>query len=139
MFTSSNPVRRARVPDVRRQRRRHHRLPGVPVRAERHQPRQARAEAQVGLLDVRPGRQRVHLPAGDARDRDRECPPGLRLGFELLKVFFFLGNLQDGWVGDEDAGGREHTGEADGQDLPPDGSQQGRQAEPGGVHRGRQE
>lgn len=119
MFTSSNPVRRARVPDVRRQRRRHHRLPGVPVRAERHQSRQARAEAQVGLLDVRPGRQRVHLPAGDARDRDR--------------------NLQDGWVGDEDAGGREHTGEADGQDLPPDGPQQGRQAEPGGVHRGRQE
>ena len=33
--------------------------------------REARAEAQVGLLDVRLGRQRLHLAPGDARDRLR--------------------------------------------------------------------
>lgn len=63
----------------------------------------------------------------------------IEVRFRVIEGLLFLGNLQDGWVGDEDAGGREHTGEADGQDLPPDGPQQGRQAEPGGVHRGRQE
>lgn len=48
------------------------------------------------------------------------------------------GDLQDGWVSDEDARGREHTGEADGQDFPADGPEQGRQIEPRGVYRGRQ-
>lgn len=49
-----------------------------------------------------------------------------------------IGDLQDGRLGDEDAGGREHAGEADGQDIPADGPEQGRQIESGGVYRGRQ-
>lgn len=48
------------------------------------------------------------------------------------------GDLQDGRLGDEDARGREHAGEADGQDFPADGPEQGRQIEPRGVYRGRQ-
>ena len=66
-------VRRARVPHVRRQRRRHDRLPGVPVRALGDVTRPTRAEAQVGLLHVRPGRQRLHQPARDAGDRHGEA------------------------------------------------------------------
>lgn len=48
------------------------------------------------------------------------------------------GDLQDGRFGDEDARGREHTREADGQDFPADGPEQGWQIEPRGVYRGRQ-
>lgn len=36
--------------------------------AERDVTRQAGTETQVGILHVRPRWQRVHLPAGDARD-----------------------------------------------------------------------
>lgn len=42
-------VRAARFPHLRQERRRHHRLPGVHLRAVGHLPRQLRAEAQLGL------------------------------------------------------------------------------------------
>lgn len=53
--------------------------------------------------------------------------------------FRVSGDLQDGWVRDEDARRRVDPGEADRQDFPPDGPEQGRETVPGGVHRGRQE
>ncbi|XP_045404989.1 hippocalcin-like protein 1 isoform X1 [Lemur catta] len=112
-------VRRARLPHLRHQRRRHHRLPGVHHRAERDLAGQAGAEAQVGLQHVRPGRQRLHQPQRDAGDR--------------------AGHLQNGVLGDENARGRVHSGEANGQDLQADGHQQRWQTVPGRIHQRCQE
>ena len=39
-----------------------------------------------------------------------------------------------GGLGDEDARGRVHPGEEDGQDLPPDGQEYGRKTLPRGIH-----
>lgn len=120
------------------------------MRAERYVARQTRAKVEMGLFDVRFRWQRVHFASGDARNCD-----GM---FILLHYFFFsflrvvvlrccfvcllvyvyrvAGNLQNGRLGDENAGGREHPREANGQNFPPDGPQQGRQTQFGGVHRG---
>ena len=73
-------IRRARVPHLRRQRRRHDRLPGVHHRAERDVARQAGAEAQVGVQHVRPGWERIHQQGGDAGDCAGEGV-GLERGF----------------------------------------------------------
>ena len=62
-------VRRARVPDVRRQRRRYHRFSGVSLRPVGDIARQTGTEAQMGLLHVRPGRQRIHFATGNAGNR----------------------------------------------------------------------
>lgn len=59
-------IRRARFPHIWRQRRRHHRFPGVLVRSLGHIQGQTRTETQVGLLHVRSRRQWLHIQAGDA-------------------------------------------------------------------------
>lgn len=110
------------------------------MRAECDIARQAGAEAEMGFLHVRSGWQRVHFAPGNAGNCDGNfASTMLMLATMLIVPFPRAGYLQNGWLGDEDAGGREHAREADGQDLPPDGPQQGRQTESGGVHRGGQE
>jgi len=62
-------VRRARLPHLRRQRRRDDRLQGVHHRPERDVSRSAGPEAEVGVQYVRPGWQWIHQQGGDAGDR----------------------------------------------------------------------
>lgn len=61
-------VRPARLPNLRQERRRHHRLPRVHLRPVHHLAGQLRAEAQLGLQHVRPGRRRQDHAGGDAGD-----------------------------------------------------------------------
>ena len=61
-------VRPARLQDLRQERRRHHRLQRVHLRPVHHITRQLRAETQLGLQHVRPGRRRQDHTGGDAGD-----------------------------------------------------------------------
>lgn len=72
-FSSSPPVRGARIQDIRRERRRHDRFSGISLRPQRNVPWQVGAEVKVGLQHVRLGRQRVHLAARNAGNRNGTC------------------------------------------------------------------
>ena len=55
------------------------------------------------------------------------------------EICLVAGNLQNGGLCHENARGRVYAGEADRQDLPPDGHEHGRQIITRRVHRGSQE
>jgi hypothetical protein len=82
---SSPAVRGARIQDVRRERRRHDRFSGIPLRSQRNVPRQVGAEVKVGLQHVRLGRQRVHLAARNAGNRNGMCQVSKSLTYESAR------------------------------------------------------
>lgn len=78
------------------------------MRAERDVTRQTGAETQVGFLDVRPGRKRIHFPARDAGNCNGKlnCTLFVRCLVDILLLFRLTPTLLGLGVIAIDPGGR---------------------------------